>query len=137
MADSLRKLGLSQWAAHIYFPGYIRNTELPAVIASADLFLYPFKRESFGMPVLEGMACGTPVITSNVTSMREVGGEAAFYVDPLDVRSIVDGISQVMGDARLRAELKQKGIRRAAEFSWKHSAEMALEVYKELHHAKV
>lgn len=137
VADSLRKLGLSQWAAHIHFPGYIRNTELPAVIASADLFLYPSKRESFGIPVLEGMACGTPVITSNVTSMPEVGGEAAFYVDPLDVRSIVDGIGQVMGDATLRADLKAKGIRRASEFSWKHSAEMALEVYKELHHAKV
>lgn len=137
VADTLRKQGLGKWAERVHFPGYIHNQELPAIIASADLFLYPSKRESFGIPVLEGMACGTPVITSNVTSMPEVGADAAFYVDPLDVKSIVDAIGRVLSDEQLQKELREKGIKRAAEFNWKHSAEMALDVYKELHRAKV
>lgn len=132
---SLKKLGLGEWVEKLHFPGYIKNTELPAIIASATLFLYPSNRESFGIPVLEGMACGTPVITSNVTSMPEVGGDAAYFVNPKSVSSIKEAIGKLMADPALCAELREKGLKRAAEFSLRHTAEMALEVYKDLYNA--
>lgn len=133
----LKKIGLSKWMKFIHFPGYIRNTELPAIIASARVFLYPSKRESFGIPVLEGMACGTPVITSNVTSMPEVGGDAALFVDPHSVESIKEAILYLLSHPEEQMRLSEKGLLRAAEFSWRHTAEETLKIYKEIHNAEI
>lgn len=121
---------LEAYFTNIHFTGYINNQELPAIINRAEVFLYPSKRESFGIPILEGMACGTPVITGNTSSMPEVAGDAAILVNPDDVNQIADALSQLVDEKGLRKELIEKGIKRAAEFSWKKTAEQALELYK-------
>jgi len=98
------------------FPGYIENKDLPAVMAEAKIFLYTSRRESFGIPILEAMASGTPVVTSNVTSMPEVAGDAAYLVDPYDLNSMADGFQRVLEDEVLAKELIQKGLERVQSF---------------------
>jgi glycosyltransferase involved in cell wall biosynthesis len=99
-------------------------------MSMADAFLYTSLYEGFGLPILESMACGTPVITSNVSSMPEVAGDAALLVDPLSVEDIARGIRRMATDESMRAELREKGLRRNAEFSWKKTAGQVLEVYR-------
>ena len=94
------------------FPGYIENKDLPAVMAEAKIILYTSRRESFGIPILEAMASGTPVVTSNVTSMPEVEGDAAYLVDPYDLNSRADGFQRVLEDEVLAKDLIQKGLER-------------------------
>jgi len=124
--------GLERFFQQIHFTGYINNKDLPAVINLADIFLYPSKRESFGIPVLEGMASGTPVIISNTSSMPEVGGEAALFVDPEVPGQITEGIHKLLGDAVLRQQNIAKGLERARSFSWTQTAQSVLEIYKEV-----
>ena len=88
--------------------------------------------EGFGIPVLEAMAGGVPVVTSNVSSMPEVGGEAALYVDPHDPADIAQKVVQAVEDSALRASLVQKGLARASEFTWRRTAEATLAVYDEV-----
>jgi glycosyltransferase involved in cell wall biosynthesis len=114
------------------FPGYIENKDLPAVMAEAKIFLYTSRRESFGIPILEAMSSGTPVVTSNVTSMPEVAGDAAYLVDPYDITSMADGIQRVLEDEVLAKELIQKGLERVQSFSWERSARELLDVYTEV-----
>jgi glycosyltransferase involved in cell wall biosynthesis len=114
------------------FPGYIENKDLPAVMAEAKIFLYTSRRESFGIPILEAMASGTPVVTSNVTSMPEVAGDAAYLVDPYDLTSMADGIQRVLKDEVRAKELIQKGLERVQSFSWERSARELLDVYTEV-----
>ncbi len=130
--DILREAGLSQHFNRIHFTGYINNIHLPAIIQGAEMFLYPSKRESFGIPILEAMAGGVPVLTSDVASMPEVSGGAAYLVNPLDVRSIESGIKKIFQDRDLREELVLKGEARAKEFQWKDSAKQMLKIYKEV-----
>lgn len=113
----------------IFFTGYIHNLDLPAVINLADVFLYPSNRESFGIPVLEGMASGTPVITSNTSSMPEVGGDAAIFVDPSSTEEISEAIHTLLSDEKLRKENIKKGLKRAEMFSWKNTAKEVLDIY--------
>jgi glycosyltransferase involved in cell wall biosynthesis len=98
------------------FPGYIENKDLPAVMAEAKIFLYTSRRESFGIPILEAMASGTPVVTSNVTSMPEVAGDAAYLVDPYDLNSMDDVFQRVLEDEVLAKDLIQKGLERVQSF---------------------
>jgi glycosyltransferase involved in cell wall biosynthesis len=114
---------------NICFTGYIPNGELPAIYSLADFFLYPSLRESFGIPMLEAMACGTPVITSSSSSMPEVAGDAALFVDPADPGAIAAGISKLRSDAILREDLISKGLRRSARFSWEKNAQQTLHIY--------
>ena len=114
------------------FPGYIENKDLPAIMAEAKIFLYTSRRESFGIPILEAMASGTPVVTSNVTSMPEVAGDAAYLVDPYDLNSMADGIQRVLEDEVLAKELVHKGFERIQSFSWEQSARELLDVYAEV-----
>lgn len=123
---------LGQHFNKIHFTGYIANTDLPAVIQMASIFLYPSKRESFGIPILEAMGSGTPVITSNTASMPEVAGDAALLVDPLDIQSIADGIKRLMSDESLRSDLAEKGLRRVTDFSWDNTAKEVLGLYNHL-----
>ncbi|MEI6753153.1 MAG: glycosyltransferase family 1 protein [Paludibacter sp.] len=128
----LNSIGHPELRTDIVMTGYVPNTEMPAIINQCKVFLYPSLRESFGIPILEGMACGVPVITSNTSSMPEIAGDAALLVDPYKSDEIVDAIKQILSDDKFRESLCKKGIERAAQFSWKHMAEKYLELYKEL-----
>lgn len=97
----------------------------------AIAFLFPSLRESFGMPILEAMACGCPVITSNVTACSEVARDAALLVNPYSVEDIAEAMEKIIRDKKLREELSQRGLQRAKEFTWEKSAEKHLKVFKE------
>jgi glycosyltransferase involved in cell wall biosynthesis len=112
--------------------GYIDDAQLPHLYQAASVFLFPSLEEGFGIPVLEAMAAGIPVVTSNVSSMPEVGGEAALYVDPHDSADIAQKVLQAVEDSALRAGLVQKGLARASEFTWRRTAEATLAVYDEI-----
>jgi glycosyltransferase involved in cell wall biosynthesis len=110
----------------------VPEEHLPAILSGAVISLYPSLYEGFGLPVIESMACGAPVITSNNGALKEVAGEAARLVDPRDIDSIADGISDILNNEVLRHELHFAGIKRAAEFTWQKAAEKTLSLYKEL-----
>jgi glycosyltransferase involved in cell wall biosynthesis len=109
--------------------GEVPDTELAALYRGAHCVLYPSLYEGFGLPVLEAMACGAPVVTSRGTAMEEVAGEAAVLVDPLDVSAIAEGIATA--EAR-RDELVPAGLERARTFDWKRTAEAVVELWREL-----
>ena len=109
--------------------GYIPNHVLPLVYNAATVFLCPSLRESFGLPILEAMACGTPVLTATTSSMPEVAGDAALLVDPTSANAMADGIDQLIHQPALRHELRRKGLERAALFSWQATAQKLLDVY--------
>ncbi len=110
----------------------VGNEEMALLYSSAHVLLYPSLYEGFGLPILESMACGVPVITSNLSSMPEVGGNAAFYVDPFSLEDITKKLDVVMNDNHLRDELITKGLKRAKEFSWDKCAEQTEAVYRSL-----
>jgi glycosyltransferase involved in cell wall biosynthesis len=115
----------------VIYLGYVSNTELGQLYNLATLFVCPSFYEGFGLPPLEAMSCGCPVVTSNTASLPEVCGDAAYYVDPYDVDSIAEGISRVVTDEELRNGLSKKGLANAAKFSWAKSAQEHLKVFKE------
>lgn len=102
----------------IHFPGWIDQADMPAVYSLADLYLYPSNLEAFPIPLTEAMACGTPILTSNVNGLKEIAGEAALFVDPADTRAITDGIVRILSDPELRISLSRKGLERSAHFTW-------------------
>ncbi len=114
----------------IRFVGYIDNDELPLWYAAATTFVFPSIYEGFGMPLLEAMACGTPTITSNRSSMPEVVGDAGLTVDTTDPEELADAIQRVVGNAGLRQELRERGLQQARRFSWLETAERTLAVYE-------
>ncbi len=116
----------------IKFTGYVPLEDLPAIYNLADLFVYPSLYEGFGLPPLEAMACGCPVITSNVASLPEVVGDAAVMVDPLDTEQISASILNLLLDAGRCSLLKSAGIIQAAKFTWASCARQTLDVYGEL-----
>jgi len=111
--------------------GHVSDEHLPALYSGALAFIYVSLYEGFGLPPLEAMACGTPVLTSNVTSLPEVVGDAAFTVNPYDIDAIAEGIKRLVEDDNLRKELSQKGLARAKLFSWERTAEVTWSVLKE------
>lgn len=123
------ELGLHQ---RIVLPGFVPDELLPTLYAGADLFVYPSIYEGFGLPVLEALACGVPVITSNVSSLPEVAGDAAILVDPLRVEEIRNAMHRVLNDGALAQTLSEKGKQRASWFTWERTAQAMVEVYKEL-----
>jgi glycosyltransferase involved in cell wall biosynthesis len=112
--------------------GHTEDAQLARLYQAANVFLFPSLEEGFGIPVLEAMANGVPVVTSNVSSMPEVGGEAALYVDPHDPSDIAQKVLQAAEDSMLRGSLISKGIARAAEFTWRRTAQATLAVYDEI-----
>ncbi|MGZ3990518.1 MAG: glycosyltransferase family 4 protein [Flavisolibacter sp.] len=117
---------------HFVFPGYVPHQEIPLMYNAATLFLYPSLRESFGLPLLEAMACGVPVITSNTSSMPEIAGDAALLVDPFDVKELTGALQRLAGNEELQQQLREKGLERARQFTWKASAEKLLSIYESL-----
>jgi glycosyltransferase involved in cell wall biosynthesis len=101
---------------------YVPQEDLPMLFTGASAFVFPSLYEGFGMPALEAMACGTPVVTSNVSSMPETVGEAAISVDPLDITAITKGMEQLVTDSSLHAKYRELGLKQAQKFTWKSSA---------------
>jgi len=128
----LKGIGDDKLRANIHLTGYVNNLDLPVIYAEAQLFLYPSYRESFGIPILESMACGTPVITSNTSSMPEIAGDAAILIDPYKPDEITNAIERLLTDSELYTKLKAAGPERAKNFSWKKMAEHTLLLYKEI-----
>ena len=126
---TVRSLGLENV---VCFPGFIEDDDLPAVYHGAAVFVFPSLYEGFGLPVIEAMACGVPVISSNTSSMPEVAGGAAMLVDPLDADQMAAAIVRVLGDEGLRDGLRQQGIARARQFSWEAAARQTLDLYASL-----
>ncbi|HET6454025.1 MAG TPA: glycosyltransferase family 1 protein [Armatimonadota bacterium] len=114
---------------HVRFTGYVRKEDLPVLYSAAAVFVYPSLYEGFGLPPLEAMACGTPVITSNASSLPEVVGDAGIMVDPHDAQALAEAILRVMRDPDLRQEMSEKGIERAKQFSWQQTARLTLQAY--------
>ncbi|MBN2241514.1 MAG: glycosyltransferase family 4 protein [Acidobacteria bacterium] len=110
--------------------GYLSHEALPDLYSAAEMFLFPSLWEGFGIPIIESMACGTPVVTSDNSCMPEIAGGAALHVNPYSVDDIVEAMRKIHSDTALRQRLTHAGIRRAAGFSWEKAAEQSLEVYK-------
>jgi len=108
----------------------IDSNRLINLYQKAKVMTYPSIYEGFGLPPVEAMACGTPVLTSNVTSMPEVCGEAAIYIDPMDVKSIADGLLRVLQNSELRAELTEKGLRQSSRYTWENSVKGHMDVFQ-------
>lgn len=124
--ERLEQLGLGD---RVQTVGYLDEAELPLWYAAATLFAFPSIYEGFGMPPLEAMACGTPVLTSNGASLPEVVGEAGLMVAPLDIDAMAAALERLLHDTDLRAELRARGLQRARQFAWQHSAERTHAVY--------
>lgn len=107
----------------IRFVGFVPDEDMPALYSAADAFLFPTLYEGFGIPVIEAQSCGTPVLTSNASSLPEVGGDAAIYVDPYSEQDICEGILKIVSDPSLMNQLRQKGYENIKRFSWEKSAE--------------
>jgi glycosyltransferase involved in cell wall biosynthesis len=110
----------------IYFPGWIDQTDLPAVYSLADLYLYPSNLEAFPIPLTEAMACGTPILTSKVNGLKEIAGDAAMLIDPSDTEQIANGLARILSDAELSQALSRKGLERSSQFSWDLCAKRTL-----------
>jgi glycosyltransferase involved in cell wall biosynthesis len=113
----------------VRFPGFVADADLPALYSAARVLAYPSLYEGFGLPLLEAMACGTPVVTSTAPCLPEVAGGAALLVDPYDVAALARSLEQAVTDELLRADLIQKGMARAAQFRWADAARQLLKLY--------
>lgn len=120
---AVRAYGLEQ---QVRFPGFVPNSELPTLYAGADLFVFPSLFEGFGIPLLEAMACGTPLCASKVASIPEVVRNAGLLFDPLKVDEIQQAMDQLLTDKKLRADMVRRGLRQARLFSWEDSARQIL-----------
>ncbi len=127
--DLPRKLGLAE---EVIFSGFIDEEEKSYLLSGAKIFLYPSLYEGFGIPVLEALACGVPTITSNVSSMPEIAGDAALLIDPANPEEIYSAIKRLIDDKGLYLSLKQKSVEQAKKFSWENTALGTLAVYNSL-----
>jgi glycosyltransferase involved in cell wall biosynthesis len=118
----------------LHFPGYIANTDLPYVYNGAKIFLYPSLRESFGIPILESMACGTPIITSNTSAMPEIAGQEAILISPYNENAIADKLIQLENDNTFYQQQVKYGLTRSEAFSWEKTAARLLEIYQCFYH---
>lgn len=130
-AAILREAARGALAGRAVLLGYVPETDLPALYTHATAFAYPSLYEGFGLPVVEAMACGTPVLTSGSSSLAEIGLGAALLVDPTDERAIAEGLHRLATDEELRQDLRARGLARAANYSWERTARETVEVYEE------
>jgi glycosyltransferase involved in cell wall biosynthesis len=125
----IKKHNLTGLKEHILIANYVKHEYMPDLYNRAFLFLYPSIRESFGLPILEAMSCGTPVITSNCSCMPEIAGDAAYLADPFDPVSIASGIKKIDTEERFRLDLIEKGLRRSKDFSWSEATKKLISLY--------
>jgi glycosyltransferase involved in cell wall biosynthesis len=131
--ETLRALEQTGVKDSVVLTGYVPESDLPALYSGALCFIYPSYFEGFGLPPLEAMKCGAPVIVGNATSLPEVVGDAALKVDPFDVSAIAAAMDQLINNSELRGELSVKGQARAKMFDWKATAQRTLAVYEQVH----
>ena len=124
--ETIRTTGMQD---HVHFTGFADDADLPALYSEAVCVAVPSLYEGFGIPVLEGMACGTPVITSDVSSLPEVAGDAALTVTPTNLDALTGALERVLTDTSLQAELIQRGLERVQQFTWERSAEQLQGIY--------
>lgn len=120
-----------RWAEDVILTGYVADADLAKLYRAATAFVYPSLFEGFGLPPVEAMACGTPVVTSNVSSLPEVVGDAALLVDPGDEQALAAALLRIVSDQPLRAKLREQGIVQAGKFTWRAAAEKTLQLYRE------
>ena len=120
--------GMGRLPSRTRLTGYVEDADLPALYSGAAVFVYPSICEGFGLPPLEAMACGVPVVTSNVSSLPEVVGDNAVLVDPYNVDSIADGIRRVCTDDGLRESLRRRGAAHARQFTWQRTVDATWQV---------
>lgn len=130
--NMLADMNLKECAPNIVYTGYVPGEDLPALYNGAFAFLYPSLLEGFGIPVLESMACGTPVITSNCSSLPEVAGKDGLLVNPFSAQEITEAILLLEADTELYQRQVEYGLSRVKQFSWKHTAQSYLKLYKEM-----
>jgi glycosyltransferase involved in cell wall biosynthesis len=133
LRELVTSLGLN---GSVHFAGYVPDDELISLYNRAGAFVMPSFDEGFGLPAVEAMACGAPVIVSSGNSLSEVTGDAGLIVDPHDRAGLTDAMEQVLGNPELAAELSRRSLARAARFSWSRAAETLLEVFEETHRLK-
>jgi glycosyltransferase involved in cell wall biosynthesis len=133
LADIISRNHIEHIREHLHLPGYIPNSDLPAIYNDAFAFLYTSLRESFGIPLLEGMACGTPVITSNTSSMPEIGGSEAILINPEKSEEIAEKLLQLENDPAFYRQQQAVGLERATHFSWRSTAEHLLQLYYQVY----
>jgi glycosyltransferase involved in cell wall biosynthesis len=131
--ERVKRLGLED---RVHFPGFVDDADLPALYSAADLFTYVSLYEGFGLPLLEAMACGTPVIGSKASSLPEVIGEAGVQVDPRDVADIAHALQQMIEQPDLRARSIELGLERAKLFTWDKAARELLAIYDRVAHLR-
>jgi glycosyltransferase involved in cell wall biosynthesis len=127
--SEIERLGLQD---SVRVQGYVPDADLPAIYNLAKALAFPSLYEGFGLPILEAMACGTPVLTSDCSSLPEVAGDAAVLVDPCSQESLSEGLHRILRDAQLREQLRAAGFKRAAQFSWSRAAEETSRLYRSL-----
>lgn len=125
----LKEIGRPELITKIHLPGYMPSEKMPLLYNCSSIFLYPSLRESFGLPVLEAMACGIPVITSDIPAIREVAGDAATLIDPENYVSIAEKLHALLKDDQARNACKQKGLARVGLFSWHGAAKKLVNIY--------
>ena len=130
--EAFRRVRLSEDASSVRWTGLIPDEDLPAFYNAAACFVYPSRFEGFGLPVLEAMACGTPVVTSNHGALAELVGDAAMVVDPGNVEALAEAMTRVLTDATLAADLGRRGLERSRQYSWAETARRTLAIYHEV-----
>ena len=125
--ETIRETGMEEF---VRFTGFAEEDDLPALYSGAVCCALPSLYEGFGIPVLEAMACGTPVVTSNISSLPEVAGEAGLLVNPYDVEELTETLKRVIGDSGLREDLIQRGFEQAKRFTWAESAHHLRDIYR-------
>ncbi|HEX7312889.1 MAG TPA: glycosyltransferase family 1 protein [Pyrinomonadaceae bacterium] len=128
--DTLRTIEEEGLGDCVLLTGYVSEGDLPALYTGALLFAYPSFYEGFGLPPLEAMSCGAPVLTGDQTSLPEVVGDAGLMVDPFDTDALAAGLARLIDDDALRADLRERGLTRARRFDWRDTARMTLQVYR-------
>ncbi len=131
--EILTKIQVLNLAERVQFTGFVPDEDLPVLYNLATVFVFPSFYEGFGLPVLEAMACGAPVLCSNTSSLPEVAGEAAILINPNDVRGWAQAMAQVIKNETLRDDLIQRGFRQAARFTWEATARQTRQLYRELY----
>lgn len=127
--EIFRRVGELNLHEHVHFTGFVDDADLPVLYSAADFFAYPSLYEGFGLPIVEALACGAPVLTANNSCLPEAGGPGALYIDAEDVRSIAEGLIRLATDKALRNQLRTAGLQHAAHFTWERSARQLLDAY--------